>query len=386
MTNFVGETDANIENFGFSSEDVYQSHLTKIDFDRCTVTSKITKKNYERNILTSPYGGIYHSAPHIQTNPAYVNEKLFARLKLSMLPNALFSSLASKAFTPEDDQERGIAVEECMSRSNIALELFFEHPEVKSFLKQNLSILTQCYQEIAGYIADHFANEDQKLLQVALRERVKGIQRAIHQKVGIELKLADYIKPEIDEISSSEDLTVEQDGDAFVETKPILTSEKQEQTTKPDIQISESTWLSRNWLKLLGITLLTLIGIGVGLALTATGFLAPLGVGVLGLSVGAAVGFGTGLAVGGATFGVKIAYDERQYRASNTVNETDFEDALRPSPSVENLIGRVEESQQQLDKGIACANAELLRVYKKSHDKTEENEDILSSGFGKKGK
>lgn len=136
----------------------------------------------------------------------------------------------------------------------------------------------------------------------------------------------------------------------------------------------------------MGITLLTLIGIGVGLALTATGFLAPLGVGVLGLSVGAAVGFGTGLAVGGATFGVKIAYDERQYRASNTVNETDFEDALRPSPSVENLIGRVEESQQQLDKGIACANAELLRVYKKSHDKTEENEDILSSGFGKKGK
>ncbi|WP_147292351.1 hypothetical protein [Legionella hackeliae] len=121
VTNFVGETDANIENFGFSSEDVYQSHLTKIDFDRCTVTSKITKKNYERNILTSPYGGIYHSAPHIQTNPAYVNEKLFARLKLSMLPNALFSSLASKAFTPEDDQERGIAVEECMSRSNIAL-------------------------------------------------------------------------------------------------------------------------------------------------------------------------------------------------------------------------------------------------------------------------
>ncbi|RMX15297.1 hypothetical protein EAS68_12865 [Legionella jordanis] len=380
VTNFVGESDANIENFGFSSRDVYQSHLTKIDFDHCNVTSEITKKDYESNILTRPYGGIYHNAPHIQDDPAYIKEKLFARLKLAMLPKALLSSLASKAFAPEDDRKRDKAIEECTSRSNIALELFFEHPQVDYFLHEDPRILNQCYQQIARYISTHFDDEDQELLQRALRERVEGIQREIDKKIGIELSLADY-KPEIVEIVSLEEhLLVEQYDE------PSVSVEQKNNKTIPETPVSESTWLSRNWLKLLGITLLSLIGIGVGLALTATGVLAPLGVGVVGLTVGAAVGFATGLAVGGATFGVKIAYDEQQYRTSHPVNEPNLEDALRPSSSVENLIEQVEVTRQRLDKGIASAENELVRVYIKPKVQIQqEREHILSSNFENRG-
>lgn len=376
VANFINENDPNIENFGLSSTDVYQSHLTKIDFDGCNVTSKISKDKYERNILTRPRGGIYHSAPHIQTAPDYIQEKLFARLKLSMLPQALLSSLAEKAFAPEDAQSGKKAVKECTNRSNMALELFFEHPQAVSFLKQDPSILNQCYHQIAEYISTHFTEEDQELLQRSLRNRVDTIQNNIKSTLGIKLTLTDYIKPEIVEKSSLAEH--KQDVDSIVESAH---STEMEQGTKPEVTTSESTFLSRHWLKLSGIVLSTLIGVGVGLALTATGIFAPLGVGIVGLTVAAAVGFAVGIAVGSAIFGAKIAYDEHLYQASKPVEDIDDEDALKPSLSVQNLIQQVEVASQRLDNGIAKVEDGLALVHKKSRIQAEEPEHGLSSKF-----
>ncbi|CEG57061.1 hypothetical protein [Legionella fallonii] len=190
VTNFVGESDPNIENYGFSSEDIDNSHLSKIDFDRCDVDSEIPKELYERNILTKPRRGLYHGATHVQTNPEYIKEKLYARLKLSMLTEPLFSKLANKAFAAEDHELQKKAIKELTNRSNIALELFFEHPDVKSFLTQNPSTLSQCYSEITNYISTHFVEQDRELIQHSLAKRVGNIHEEIKKTLDINLPLS----------------------------------------------------------------------------------------------------------------------------------------------------------------------------------------------------
>lgn len=326
VTNFIDETDPNIENFGFSSIDVYQSHLTKIDFDRCSVTSKISKKEYERDILTRSTWGIYRNPPHIQSDPAYIKEKLFARLKLSMLHKELLRSLSDKAFAPEDAQLRDRAVKECMNRSNIALKLFFKHARVKNFLHQNPTILNQCYHQIVEYISTHFVEEEQEPLKYSLRKQVETIQIKVKKKLGIKLTLTDYVKSEIEALSTvAEHQIVAQYSNPFIEAKPLRTK------AESGVAKSESSFLSRNWLKLLDIT----------------------------------------------TIGKKTANEE--HRTSNAEN-TDNEDALKPSPEVQNLIQQVEVSRQLLDNEMARAENALVQLHKKSKNKSEdpEHNDVSS--------
>ena len=325
VTNFIDETDPNIENYGLSSTDVYQSHLTKIDFDRCSVTSKMSKKEYERDILTRSIGGIYRNLPHIHSDPDYIKEKLFARLKLSMLTKELLRSLANKAFAPEDAQSRDRAVKECMNRSTIALKLFFKHNQTKDFLHQDPTILNQCYHQIAEYIATHFAAEDQELLQYSLRKRVEAIQVKVKKKLGIKLTLTDYVRLGIEEVSAVAEPIVAQGSNSFIEPKSLMKVQ-----AEPEVAKSESTFLSRNWLKLLDIT----------------------------------------------TLGKKTADEE--HRVSNV---EDNEEALKPSPDVQNLIQQVEVARQLLDNEIVRAENALVQIHKKSTAKTQDPEQDVSSKF-----
>ena len=98
VSNYVKETDYNAENLGLSSKKLEKAHLSKIDFDRCDLLFPLTKEQYEFDIVSKPMRGIYHELQHVQHNKTYINEKLFARLKLSLLTEALLGSLADKAF------------------------------------------------------------------------------------------------------------------------------------------------------------------------------------------------------------------------------------------------------------------------------------------------
>ncbi|RUR15723.1 hypothetical protein ELY21_14215 [Legionella sp. km535] len=372
VTNFVREGDPNIENYGLSSQDVYQSHLTKIDFDFCNVTSKTSKEHYESNILTYHGGGIYRTASHIQSNPEYIKEKLFARLKLAMLSQELLSSLANKAYSPGDEDKRMRAVDECTNRSTIALDLFFEHPHAHTFLHQDPSILDQCFHQIAEYISSHFEEEDQELLQLSLRERVEFIKTKAKETLDINLTLTEYepIKPETHE---NFDLIDDETIERHIELDLIEEFHKSESVVTPN----QSSFLSRNWIKLLGVAILTMVGVGIGVTLTATGVFAPLGIGIAGFSLATAVGLGAGLLAGAAIFGTTIAYDEHQFRTSRNNEVAAKIGNVTPSPSVQKLIEEVNADKNKIDKGFARVENDLLKINTTATD--HDQQSIISN-------
>ncbi|OCH97535.1 hypothetical protein A8135_14175 [Legionella jamestowniensis] len=378
VTNYIVEGDPNIENFGFSSEDVAKSHLSKIDFDHCAIASETLHETYERDVLTKPWGGIYHGAEHVQIDPDYIKEKLFARLKVSMLTPPLLSMLADKAYTPEDEKAKNKAVTQCINRSNIALDLFFEHPSVRTFLTENPTVLNQCYQEIAVYISTHFEEKDQNFLLESLRNRLEIIKNKVNDRLNIDLPISDY-SPDTPVVEETLFTVAQKQQPKSLKVEPSfeVKSLNLNQDHNVEVKKPETTFLSRNWLKLLGIATLTLIGVGVGVALTATGVFAPLGIGITGFTVAAAVGLGSGLVVGGATFGAKIAYDEYQFQSSNPVEIVDEKKGeLRPSPSVQSLIEQVQISHQAIEKGAVKVEQTLDRVLEKTQPKKPDAEQI----------
>lgn len=373
VTNFVREGDPNVENYGLSSQDVYQSHLTKIDFDNCNLTSKTSKEHYESNILTYHGGGIYRTASHIQSNPEYIKEKLFARLKLAMLSQELLSSLANKAYLPEDEDKRMRAVDECTNRSTIALELFFEHPHVHTFLHQDPSILDQCFHQIAEYISSHF-EEDQELLQLSLRERVEFIKTKAKETLDINLTLTEYepVKPETHE---NFDLIDDETIERHIELDITEEFHKSESVVTPN----QSSFLSRNWIKLLGVAILTTVGVGIGVTLTATGVFAPLGIGIAGFSLATAVGLGAGLLTSAAIFGTTIAYDEHQFRTSRNNEVATKIGNLTPSPKVEKLIEEVNEDKKKIEKEFARVENDLLKINTEATTTDHDQQSIISN-------
>jgi hypothetical protein len=175
VCNYVNETDPNIENLGFSSTEIEKAHLSKIDFDLAFPSIPKTKESYERNIVTQSWNGIYKNLPHVQQDKNYIHEKLYARLKLSMITESLLSGMADKAFTKEDQEKRDKSIKACIDSSGIALALFLEHKDAKQFIKDNPHILTQCYTEIEHYIKKHFEVSDQQKMINSLKDRVQYI-------------------------------------------------------------------------------------------------------------------------------------------------------------------------------------------------------------------
>ncbi len=198
VNNYVQETDFNIENLGFSTTDIEKAHLSKIDFDRCYTSPHISTTDYEIDLVSQCKFGIYRNLENIQKNEGYIREKLYARLKLSMITKPLLCGLADKAFMDKDQQRKEQSITECGNRSDIALELFGTHEKAKQFITNNSEILNQCYAEIALYIQDHFEQDLQRDLFESLEKRVKLIHSNLSKKLRITIPAPQIqsLKPE----------------------------------------------------------------------------------------------------------------------------------------------------------------------------------------------
>lgn len=207
VTNFIHEQDPNVENYGFSTHNIADKscHLSKIDFDRCNIYSPLRKEKYENNILTGHPYGIYHNPQHIPQNDVYINEKLYTRLKLSMIPDMLLSEMGDQSFLPEDNRHKTIAITEIIHRKKLALELFLEHPETITWLQNNPDAINQCFNEIGKYIDSHSQDKPQ---QIALKNTAQLILNTCQSGLS-HVKLAELqletlsVRDEINRLESS---------------------------------------------------------------------------------------------------------------------------------------------------------------------------------------
>jgi hypothetical protein len=188
VTNYVVETDDNIENLGFSSKNIDEAHLSKIDFDGCSPSTSTTKNDYENDIFSRRRDGIYHALPHVQQDEGYICEKLYARLKLSMLTEPLLRSLADKGYMEKDQESKNKAIEQCHQRSNITFELFKEHQGAKKYIIDQPEIVNQCYTEIIGYIKEHFEENAQQELLTSLHNRVEFIRSELSNQFKVKIR------------------------------------------------------------------------------------------------------------------------------------------------------------------------------------------------------
>lgn len=327
VCNFVQESDFNAENFGFSTAEVEDEacYLSKIDFDRCSFLDRACKISYDYDILTRPQIGIYHGADHIQNDAVYIYEKLYTRMKLCLIPDDLLAQLADRSYLPKDAKQKEKDLQEACNRKKIALELFFEHPKVRSFLEENPNILHQCFQEIADYINKHYPGEEQNSrLQSALKESLAEMQQAVWEQVQIRLAVEPTQEKKVESVEAVSDSELEphstqkldSTGDLLSQLKPEVVYQPKPITAKAQSapkkiilpKAEKEGFFSRHGGKILTLVLFALIGIGVGAALTATGVLAPFGAGVLGYTFGCLSGFASGLFLGGLTLSAEAVF------------------------------------------------------------------------------
>lgn len=211
VTNFIGEEDHNLENYALSPLGV-----SKIDFDRCDMISPLSKEKYKKDIftrtlteatlgsksdadsqaaalkelgITTDYTGsetdesekgVYESTDRIQEDPDYIKEKLYVRLKLSMMPNSLIKGLVNKAcaLRPQDEPLKEKAVIECSNRRDIAFQLFLEESKKVDFFSKNAEMIDQCYKEILTYVEER-KFEERELIKNDLLGRCKWISQQI---------------------------------------------------------------------------------------------------------------------------------------------------------------------------------------------------------------
>lgn len=200
VLNYTGEADDNPENFALTysneTESASQknkkiiskdSHFSKIDFDRCHVTTKKDENTYETNILTSSFRSIFKGKKDIiYKDETYIHEKLHTRLKLSILTSDFIRGCAEKAFLDEDDKEK--AIQELTNRSTIALNLFLKHPKAKDFLQKNPNILNEFMQDSVKYICGHFEENERDKIIKSIDIRIKSIRTVLIKEFQVELK------------------------------------------------------------------------------------------------------------------------------------------------------------------------------------------------------
>lgn len=187
VLNFVLEYDPNIENYGLSSTDLSQAFINKIDFDRCNIYYKLTKENYEQDILSnaSYFPTVYKGAEYVKKDQNYIEEKLSARLKLALLTQTFLSALAKKAFT--DPEKEAKAIEELANRIHVALDVFLSNSHSKNFLQNHPNILNEIYQQNLTYIKRHFDEHDSIEILNALHNRIAKVSQIINKLLDIQL-------------------------------------------------------------------------------------------------------------------------------------------------------------------------------------------------------
>lgn len=206
VLNFVGDADSSFGNFGFSSADVSSSFMCKIDFGLCKLT-KLDVNSYEKNTLSKRLIKINN-----HPNKQYFYEKLYARLKLSVLTKELITAMADKGYIdifPYHDLRNLDAtykdrdIENLVVNTQLALNLFLTSPHNHEFLKENPAILDEIQQSAVDYIQSHFAKSQHATLILTLQERVDSIRHRIynaydHTKTSLSNPAAvlssDYVK------------------------------------------------------------------------------------------------------------------------------------------------------------------------------------------------
>jgi len=156
VTNFLRELDKNVENYGISANELSDPHaiwLSKIDFDGCVFFLPVNEYNYEQNIILSSEAYDAYRAQIIQ-RPAWYHEQLATRLKLILIPELLFKALANKAYIDQDEKAQE-AINACLARQAVAMQLFLEHPKSADFLRDNPGIVDTCVEGIKAYIDGH---------------------------------------------------------------------------------------------------------------------------------------------------------------------------------------------------------------------------------------
>jgi hypothetical protein len=174
--NFICEFDPNPENFALSSHDFSRTHLCKIDFDFCNLEVPISKEKYEKDIFSQVdmrFGDAF------KDNIEYIEEKLLTRLKLCFLTPDFIDALAKKAYLGEADKNR--AVSELVSRTNVALKLFMQHPSSSLILKKYPDILDTFWKESVFYVNRHFDEPVAEKIIHSLENRFTLIKKEIDE-------------------------------------------------------------------------------------------------------------------------------------------------------------------------------------------------------------
>ncbi len=105
----------------------------KIDYDFCYAYGSLSEKDYERDLLTKTLGHVtYKDIDKLKREEQYLTEKLYARLKLALLPRQLFEGLVKNKEIIEEKEIQSWVGGLC-DRANTALGLFCKHPKSIGF-------------------------------------------------------------------------------------------------------------------------------------------------------------------------------------------------------------------------------------------------------------
>lgn len=203
VLSFVSEGDRNIENFGislqsideFSTEKFEDVFLCKIDFDRCNFFPLEDESEYEKNILANAlYKRHFGDKNKVKDDPAYIEEQLRTRLKLSLLTSKFVSGLVDKAHFNEDEKE--LTIEEVIRRRDMAFSLFRKETKTSfmsfkntrnQFLKNHPQLLNELFTECADYVFGHF---DEDKCEAIIRSMATRMME-VREKLGIKNPVCD---------------------------------------------------------------------------------------------------------------------------------------------------------------------------------------------------
>ncbi|MBV8802158.1 MAG: hypothetical protein JO131_04210, partial [Gammaproteobacteria bacterium] len=180
VLNFVHETDPNNENYGLSAlPSSSECCLCKIDFDHCSMSFPLPKSEYEMKSIND----LYNRQPHVFSDPIFIQETLYARLKLSFLTKELNEGFAEKA--SDNMNEKNILVNETCNRVKMAFELFLEDKNSRDYLNKNPHILNIILQESLDYTKKHFDEPRLSQINNSLQRRFEEIQDKIKDKLNV---------------------------------------------------------------------------------------------------------------------------------------------------------------------------------------------------------
>ncbi len=173
---FIGETDPNAENIGFSDarfDD--KTFISKIDFDRC----KPFDEDYDPD-SRMPYTSI--NTCDVWSDDDYLTERISARFKVALLSKECIESLMLKHLGTLDK------VDVILAKSGAALSAISTNDKVKDYLKKigpeaTKELLEQAKLELIDYFSRHFKGESLALILNSLEDRLTTVAEEINSQI-----------------------------------------------------------------------------------------------------------------------------------------------------------------------------------------------------------